>query len=523
MATVIDAFLVTLGLDPKEFDKAIKQVINDQDKLRKESEKTAEHMQEQGDRASLYYGKLISAATQLFAFLAAGTSLKSFIQDETQAEIEASRLAKTLRVNIETLGAWQNAAVIAGGSAESFNQSIKAINTNFNGFGSRRDPINMLTQIADKMQRMNDFHAMRYGTSIGLDEHTVRLLQRGADGVNKLVEEGKALGVVTQKQADDAKELDEVQRRISISGQEIGRTIMHMLMPALKIFANGVMAISNWARQHSQVVKAAFIGIAAAITILGVQAAIAAVSMLPITLTVLAIAAAVALVAAGITWLYLEWKKWTSGGASSMAKFFTFVMGIWDKIKNYVTTVFNVIWQTVKDYIDAVKAYFQLFWALITFDGAGVKDAWEKLTTALGRIMKRLFNYLLYELGFLLSVLVEAWDAAWTKMKNIAKDVMESVMKWWRELNPAIRTLLTVAPVTSGFAMGMNYLSSEPKSSAAIRPSSISTSTTGDTRSIQINEINVNAPQATDAQGIASSMGDALKKEDLIASTDSGS
>ena len=126
-ATVIDAWLITLGLDPKDFNAHIAQVMKDQEKLRKEAEHTAQHMKEKGEEASEFYKELLAKAGELFAFLAGGHEMKEFIHEEQEAEIATLRLSKVLGLTVEQLGEWQNAAVLSGGSAGGFNHSIKAL------------------------------------------------------------------------------------------------------------------------------------------------------------------------------------------------------------------------------------------------------------------------------------------------------------------------------------------------------------------------------------------------------------
>lgn len=522
MATVIDAFLVTLGLDPKDFDKAVKQVLADQEKLRKESKKTAEQMQADGEKAAQFYQKLLVGAGQLFAFLAAGNSLRGFIKEEQQAEIQTDLLAKRLHVSVDKLSAWQNAFTIAGGSAEGLNKALMTLNTGFNLLGSRRDPITMLTLVGERLRMMHDVAAYRYGAGLGLDENTVRVLRENGEQLQKLVEEGRALGVVTKEQAQASRDLDLVQRRLELSGKDIGRTIMHMLLPALKMVADALMVISKWAREHPEAIKAAFMGIAAAILVVGAAGLKATIMMLPISLIVLAIAAAVGVLTAGVVYLYQEWKKWTTGGQTWLADFFNFVTKVWEKIKNYVLTHVYTIWYTIKDFISAIAGYFQLLWGILTLDGDLIAKGWDKLTTALGRIMKRLFNYILYELGYFIATMTEAWSEAWSNMQEKARKTLQAVADWWRSLNPGMKAILLANPATGGAALLTSIAYHQTSSGDSLRPAMMSSHAGDRSNSVVIQEMNVNAPEAKDAQGIAQGMGDALRNEDLIAALDTG-
>jgi len=65
MGTTIDAFLVTLGLDTKEFHSGVKKSEDDQEELRRNTEENVGKMKES-------YGELIAKVGELFALMAGG-------------------------------------------------------------------------------------------------------------------------------------------------------------------------------------------------------------------------------------------------------------------------------------------------------------------------------------------------------------------------------------------------------------------------------------------------------------------
>ena len=66
MATVIDALVVTLGLDSSGFKKGQKETQDGLSKTRKEAEQTAKDMEAYGKRASSFFG---SIRTELLALV----------------------------------------------------------------------------------------------------------------------------------------------------------------------------------------------------------------------------------------------------------------------------------------------------------------------------------------------------------------------------------------------------------------------------------------------------------------------
>lgn len=541
MSNIIDAFLVTFGMDPKDFKHGVEEVTKDQEKLRQDSKKTADEMKQQGKEAAEFFRELIAKAGEFFGVMAGIESLKEFTKSSLEAQDAGGKLARMLDIDVASLQGWQRAVQLEGGSAESFNSSLKGLNSRlamiaihgpraqmmlrlFAGLGLNEAALHgknvtqVLELLSEKMKDMSGGKALGLGQRIGLDEGTVRLLMRGKEGVQELVEQEKALGTYTEEDSEKAEKFNDDMENAKIQFEQVGQRMLTVFMPVLQMVADGLLAIGDWAKKHPQIVQAALIGIAAAIGVVAASLVPVVIELLPIELIVLAIAAAVGLVAAGVYYLYAEWKKWTEGGESSLGKLFTFIHAAWEQVKSFFITSFNAIRQTISDFIDYVVGYFQFLWAVITLDGPGIQAAWDKMTIALGRIMKRLFNYILYELGYFIGTMTRGWDVMWERMKTKAAESLLAIGKWWRDLNPALKFALVQA--TGGAAATLSFA---PTSASAIRPSTISTMSTqsSNTRSLVISEMNINT-QATDAKGIAGSMHEEIAKTGLVGQSDTG-
>lgn len=551
MSTVIDAFLVTLGLEAGQFDATVKKVIEDQLKLREEMDNTAQHAKTKGEEAGEFFNILLARAGALFALFTAGKGIKDFIVGSIEAKGKMYEFASSLNINIENVQSWGRAVKNEGGTAEGFQSSIQGMTTKLAALGTKlrgakqlemvlgmagltkeavkgKDAFEVMLMLSEKMAQKPPGQAFLIGRRAGMDVGTIRLLMKGREEVMKLTEEQRSMGVYSLESAKAADALDDSWNDAKTTLSKAVGFIAAEAVPVLQVVVNWARKFGDWAREHKEVMKTFFVVLGTGLAMVGAAALKMGAQMALGWIIGLGpvgwIIAALSLVGAGIAWVYTEWKKWTEGGQSSLAKLFQFFKGIWDSIKGFVTTTFNFIRQQVEDYIGAMIATFKLFWALLTLDGAGVKEAWDKLTTALGRIMKRLFNYILYELGYFIGVMTSAWDRAWDDMKEKARRTLEFIRDWWRDLNPAMKTLLLANPITGAAALGMTVDAYRHPSSAALRPSMMTShSSAQSTRSVVIQEMNVNAPQATDANGIAQGMGSALANEDLIASLDTGS
>ena len=536
MATVLDALVVTLGLDAKEFKHGV------------------------GEAKESLEG-LVEKAMGLFAVLGAGMELKEFIHQTMEAEISTSRLAQNLGITMEELGKWQGAATLAGGSAEGFNQSIKSMAgalvdiekglprakralvvfqaAGIAGLqkGKHADVLEVMDQLSEKMEKMNAFEAGRLGSRIGLDEGTIRLLRKGREGVAELREEMGELGVATQAEGEAALELHYAQVKLSASWNTAGRMVMDLLMPALTWLAGKLLEIGKWAKEHPAIIKAGFIGIAVALGILGAAAAAAMVPLSPLVLAITAIAVAVGLIVAGITWLVLKWKEWNAAGReteSFFGKFFAFITAAWGAIKDAVVQTFMSIWDIIKDYIQVIADEFEFIVAIFSGDGDRIRKAWGKLCDDLGELFKTLRNVIIFAFAFAIGMLYRMWTEwftwldkkveTWVRGKSralIVKIAGEEAGKKYDEgakQADAIKArsmkeqlAISWADIKSKSVLGKDVMTGNYAAGMKKYEASQKTITTS------IGVVNVNAPNATDAKGIAGATQGAFQEHPLVA------
>lgn len=137
---------------------------------------------------------------------------------------QLDELSKALDVDVESLSAWSDAVKIGGGDVKSFQDTIATMTARLSDFavrgksraapffkelgiemldaqGKARNFIDILPEIADSFSKISKSESLGIGLKMGLDEGTIKLLQRGRSEVEKLVEEQKKLGVVSERSA----------------------------------------------------------------------------------------------------------------------------------------------------------------------------------------------------------------------------------------------------------------------------------------------------------------------------------
>jgi hypothetical protein len=565
MATILDAFLVTLKLDNKEFKTGEEEAEKLYDELvRKATEnakaivaaaqgksaeeiatakasakeliKTEEHaahtakanlikatkeanekIKEQTERGKEFFKGVTEAAAEFFGIMVAAAGMVEFIKSTLEAEVGAGRLAKTLNVDVEELEALQGAVKRVGGTSEGLDASLKGLNARlemiaihgprskmalqvFAGLGisavalKGKDAIGVLGLLAEKMHGMSEAKAMGLGERLGLDEGTIRLLVKGKEGMAALVEHQKALGVASAEQGEQAEKLEQSMLDFKDSASATGRELLSVLMPALTGIANALAAVSGWMSEHGETVKVTLIGIGTAMVVMN-QSAIAGAAKVAAQW----LATIPASLAAGL--------GFTGAGEAAVAAETAATLGInWIvvAIEAAIVALYEMVkhWKDVRHWANetALDIVYHLALAFFKVEHAGAK-MWNSLKTSAMAPLEWIWNKL--------KAII---DLAKQEGSFISAILHGNVKGAVGAIKAAVGDVGSVTGLTHAYA-------GAPAASAgmALRPSSISNShaTSTNHRETHIGQITVQT-QATDAQGIASGIGGAIKSHSLI-------
>lgn len=124
-ATVIDALLITLGLDTSDFRKGQKDVSDDLKKQREDAKKTAKEMAEQGKKAAAFFGSIKTELLALTGVAVTAGGLISFVKSTTSGLMDLSIQSKALGLSARELDGWSKSAEAAGSSAEKISAALQ--------------------------------------------------------------------------------------------------------------------------------------------------------------------------------------------------------------------------------------------------------------------------------------------------------------------------------------------------------------------------------------------------------------
>lgn len=126
-ATVIDALLVTLGLDTSQFRKGQQEVSDDLKKQREDAKNTAKEMAEQGKKAASFFSSIKTELLALTGVTVTAGGLMSFVKSTTSGLMELSIQAKSLGMTAKELDGVGKAAEAAGSSVEKISAALQGV------------------------------------------------------------------------------------------------------------------------------------------------------------------------------------------------------------------------------------------------------------------------------------------------------------------------------------------------------------------------------------------------------------
>lgn len=301
MPTVIDSLLVKLGLDSSDFKKGTKEVDTGLKQITK-------------------------SATAFLAVLGGSAAMKSFIEQQVEANSALDRFSKNLGEAVGTISAWSQAAEVAGGSAAGLQGTMDMLSKSQTELqltgqsallpyfarlgvafadmrGQARPTSDMLLDLADRFGNMPRTTAYNMGRMMGVDQGTMQLLLKGRGEVELMLKRQKEYNAVTKQQAEQATRLKTAMTESRQSFEAFGRELLSRATPAIEALFRWLEKVGNWARDNKEFVQAF-------LTILAVGLGAIGAALVPINLT----AAAILGLAAAIAALWQDYQVFKRGG-----------------------------------------------------------------------------------------------------------------------------------------------------------------------------------------------------------------
>ncbi|MCQ8649258.1 lytic transglycosylase domain-containing protein [Klebsiella pneumoniae] len=273
-ATVIDALLITLGLDTSDFRKGQKDVSDDLKKQREDAKKTAKEMAEQGKKAAAFFGSIKTELLALTGVTVTAGGLMSLVKNTTSSLMDLSIQSKALGMTARELDGFGKAAESAGSSFERITAALQGFQAAKQGslFGDTSSPIfsgmRMLTALTgdtfdvyskdakslarsylESLRKVKDPNIRRQiGAMGGFDDATIQRNQEGRflPDVDRLT---KSSGI-TDASVKGAKEFTEAWVVLNQNLETTKNQFYTFLIPYVREFNGALLQLSNWMKSH---------------------------------------------------------------------------------------------------------------------------------------------------------------------------------------------------------------------------------------------------------------------------------
>jgi len=427
-STILDTFVTLFILDPAGFSKGRKQVEDDSAKLKSGAASTAKELEARGKQAGRFFSEVRNQVIGLFAAITGGKALEQFIADTVATDAATGRLAHNLDMTTEELSAWQGMAERAGGSAQGIAGSFQNLTSEFQKFqltgessvipyfralgvqisdaeGRARPLSDILLDLADRFHNMDPRRAQAMGAGLGLDQGTINVLMQGRAAVQAMLAEQRRIGVITGEDATRAQQLTSAWRGMVQASAAVGRTLLTELLPAITWVANRLTVFAEWARSHLPMVRAFFIGLAAA-------AIGFAVALLAPLAELLLVSAGIGAVVAAIAILYDDWKTWTEGGKAAFGGFWQFVEDKWNSLLPMVRPIWAELKTIAADWFAAVRDYLKFVYTLFFGTSDQIRAAWKTLFGDLKRLFGDFIDFIAQLGPMVLKAMKSAFEEA---------------------------------------------------------------------------------------------------------------
>lgn len=283
--TIIDALVVTLGLDSSGFKKGQKEVGEGLKSTRKDADQTAKEMEASGKRAASFFGSIRTELLALVGVTLSAQGIKTFITSMTSDLMRLGIESRALDISAKSLDGWERAASAAGSSAQKMAGTLGAFQnvlTQIRTGGGQDDPLfgalasfggatganfdyqndnseAIMRKIAQNWGKLSKDAQRRFGGMFGFDNATQQGLANGslvldADRFSQI---SRATDDATKKALEFNRRLEEMKQNFSAAAQ----VLYEALIPYVEKLIPLIEKFGNWIATHGPEIEKTFVSI----------------------------------------------------------------------------------------------------------------------------------------------------------------------------------------------------------------------------------------------------------------------
>lgn len=281
---IIDALVITLGLDNSGFKKGAKETKEGMDKVKADAAAAAKVMQEQGKKAGEFFGNI---RTELIALVGIGLSINSFknlIVNTANSFAALGRASAPLNMSARELDAWQHSAMAFGGTAEGLTSSMQSLSDSIYAFsmgkggeqaiatlrslgisakdasGKAKSMGQIYLEVSEEFKKRNlsAGQARQFGMALGMDAGTINMLLEGPERVKKVFGEMYQNSGVTEDAVRRSQQFQVAWAKIDQTFQAVRERLFTALIPYIEQLLVLLERFANWVSSHQAEINGFF-------------------------------------------------------------------------------------------------------------------------------------------------------------------------------------------------------------------------------------------------------------------------
>jgi len=288
MPTVIDSLVLELGIDPKNLSTGAQAGIAVLRHFEAESLSSGRRIESETKRVSNVLADLRREAISTLGIFLGGKGIKDFLGSIVSLDASTGRLAKTFGMSAKEVSTWQGIFQQVGGTVESANSTLGAINgelvkfqttgqtgmlgiLNQFGVGMHKATgelktageliFDLTAETEKRIQRgeMSQRTAAGLLGMLGISQDGINLILKGTTALREYEREARAAGSTTDESAAAAEKYQRSMSRLERSIQAVGRAIVltfgESFANFLQAAAEGIQSLSDTAEQRAARLK----------------------------------------------------------------------------------------------------------------------------------------------------------------------------------------------------------------------------------------------------------------------------
>lgn len=283
--TIIDALVVTLGLDSSGFKKGQQEVGEGLKNTRKDADQTAKEMEASGKRAASFFGSIRTELLALVGVTLSAQGIKTFITSMTSDLMRLGIESRALDISAKSLDGWERAASAAGSSAQKMAGTLGAFQnvlTQIRTGGGQDDPLfgalasfggatganfdyqndnseAIMRKIAQNWGKLSKDAQRRFGGMFGFDNATQQGLANGSlvRDADRFSQISRATDDATKKALEFNRRLEEMKQNFSAAAQ----VLYEALIPYVEKLIPLIEKFGNWIATHGPEIEKTFVSI----------------------------------------------------------------------------------------------------------------------------------------------------------------------------------------------------------------------------------------------------------------------